>query len=288
MHKKIGIVTMSLDKWELKEISREIKKKGYETEVVNDKNFVIDFQHVRSREKKYHSVLGRVERPILQQGLTILKAMELSGERIYNNSEAIYNGQNKAYCSAFLSYAGVSHPKTIFSFSGKDITNELEKMTFPVVIKPWIGGRGVGIVKADNPSIAKDFIELLEHNNQPIYIQEFVNNPKSEKIRDMRVFVVGDEPIGVFYREATLNNWKTNICNGGIAHKCKLDPIVGEMAVKAIQAINADIAGVDIIESEDGYHVLEVNVCPLFRGFFDTTGINPAESIAKILCSQEQ
>ena len=158
-------------------------------------------------------------------------------------------------------------------------------MRFPVVIKPWIGGRGLGIVKADNIDIAKDFIEILENNNQPIYIQEFEKNSKADKFRDMRVFVVGDEPIGVFYREAPSNSWKTNICNGGIARNCKLDPVVGDLAVKAMKAVKADIAGVDVIEGENGYQVLEVNVCPLFRGFFDITGINPAANIASLICS---
>lgn len=284
---KVGIVTMSMDKWEIRQISNEIKKWGYDTEFINEQNTIIDYRKVAARMRSYNSVLGRVERPILYQGLTILRSLEIAGERVFNNSEAIHNGQNKAYCSLLLSRAGIPHPRTIFGFDSNTINKELDNMSFPVVFKPWIGGRGIGIVRADNKSIAQDFIEIMEHNHQPFYIQEFVLNSKNDKFRDIRVFVVGNGVIGAFCREASVDNWKTNLSCGGIPKKYKLNPAVEEMALQAVRSIGADIAGVDVIENDNGYQVLEVNVCPLFRGFYEITGINPAKSIAGLLLNPE-
>lgn len=284
---KVGIVTMSMDKWEIGQISNEIKKWGFDTEFINDKNSIIDYRKVAERRGRYAAVLGRVERPILYEGLTILRSLEIGGERVFNNAEAIHNGQNKAYCSLFLSWAGIPHPRTIFGFASETIFNELDNMNFPVVFKPWIGGRGIGIVRADNPGIARDFIEIMEHNHQPFYIQEFVCDSKIDKFRDIRAFVVGNDVIGAFYREASVDNWKTNLSYGGIPKKYKLDPAVKEMSLQAVKAIGADIAGVDVIESDEGYQVLEVNVCPLFRGFHDITGINPAKSIAELIINPD-
>lgn len=284
MNKKpIGIVTMTLDKWELNEISKSVKKLGYEIEVINIENSLLDYPKISNSDKEYHSVLGRIERPILQEGLTILKALEAKGENIINKAEAIYNSQNKAYCSLYLSREGLPHPKTFFSFSKEVIKEVLVNMNYPVVIKPWIGGRGDGIVKADNLESAIDFIEIIDFNKQPFYVQEFVSNPKINVYRDMRIFVVGDKSIGGYYREAKVNQWKTNICNGGIAKNLEVDDKIKELAVRASKAIGADIAGVDIIETAEGLAVLEVNICPQFKGFYNTTGINPADFIADYL-----
>lgn len=284
---KVGIVTMSMDKWEIGQICNEIKKWGYDAELINEQNTIIDYRKVAAKMRRYNAVLGRVERPILYQGLTILRSLEIAGERVFNNSEAIHNGQNKAYCSLSLSQAGIPHPRTIFGFSSETINKELDYMNFPVVFKPWIGGRGIGIVRADNPSVAQDFMEIMEYNQQPLYIQEFVRNSKIDNFRDIRVFVVGDRIIGAYYREASDDNWKTNLSYGGIPKKYKLEPAVEDMALQALRAVGADIAGVDVIESDNGYQVLEVNVCPLFRGFYEITGINPAKSIAELLLNPE-
>ncbi|SFR97084.1 ATP-grasp domain-containing protein [Anaeromicropila populeti] len=286
MNNKIGIVSMTLDKWEMKEICKYINQNGFEYEMINRDNTILKFENSGFETKKYHSVYGRVERPILQEGLMILKFLEMTGEKIYNNALAIQYGQNKAYTSVMLSAAGIPHPKTIFAFPNTDLDNELENLQFPVVMKPWIGGRGAGIVKAQNIEIARSYIEILKNGNQPIYIQEYVRQKQNEKLRDMRVFVVGGKPLGVFYREATEKGWKTNICNGGIGKVCELNSEIATIATKAMTAIHADIGGVDVIESEDGYNVLEVNVCPLFGGFYKVTGINPAEKIAELLCSK--
>lgn len=284
MNKKpIGIVTMSLDKWELNEISTSIKKRGYETELISIENTLLDYSKIANSIVEYHVIVGRVERPILQEGLTLLKAYEVKGERIVNSADAIYNSQNKAYCSLYLSKEKIPHPKTIFSFSKDVIVNSLPGLKFPVVLKPWIGGRGVGIVKADTINNAKDFIELIDFSKQPFYVQEFVHNPKSKTYRDMRIFVVGDEAIGAYYREANKDQWKTNICNGGIGRKGEISIEISKMAINAAKAIGADIAGVDIIETADGLAVLEVNICPLFKAFYNTTGINPAEKISDYL-----
>lgn len=279
--KKVGIVTCTLDKWEINEIKKSINSLSYDLEIIEKDNVFHLNPNDQPYNNQYISILGRVERPILNIGISILKFYENKGEKVINNSKTITIGQNKFLTSLELSKNNIQHPKTFFSFTTKGIMKVVKNYKFPLVLKPWIGGRGEGIVKIDSIRELNNILTILDVNKQPVYLQEYVG--KRIKARDLRVFVVGNKVVGGFYRIAPEGFWKTNICNGGIPKKCNLTEEINELAIKAAKAINAQIAGVDIIETEKGLMVLEVNVCPMFKGFYEITGINPAFQIAHLL-----
>ncbi|QHI71442.1 ATP-grasp domain-containing protein [Aminipila terrae] len=287
MSRKIGIVSMNYDHWEMGQILASIERNGYEADLIDPRKTILNLEEIYQKEARYKSILGRVERPVLQSGLIILKDLELRGEKVINNSRAIQYGQNKWYTSMLLAKMNIRHPKTICSYTNhaKDIIDQIKDFKYPIVFKPISGGRGEGVSRACCFEEAVEIITVLSNCNVPFYIQEFIHKKDEKGYFDYRVFVVGNEVIGSIRREASENNWKTNICNGGTARKMKMNCELAELAIQAAKAIDADVAGVDIIDSDEGYNVLEVNICPLFRGLYDATGINPAETIGKLLCS---
>lgn len=284
----IGIVSMNFDKWEVSMIKNAIVKRGFKPAIINPAKKIMRISEI-NKEPVFHSVLGRVERPVLKSGLLILKELELRGERVINGFNAIEYGQNKWYTSMMLEKNGIRHPETVCSYTDnyREILNAVARFKYPIVVKPVSGGRGEGVVRACSYQEAVELIELMNNYRAPYYIQEFVGRSDSRRCQDFRIFVVDSEVIGGMIREAKEHHWKTNICNEGIPKAMKVNDNLMELALLAARSVSADIAGVDIIEGDDGYYVLEVNVCPLFRGIYETTGVNPAEKIADLLCRCE-
>ncbi|MEM4139400.1 MAG: ATP-grasp domain-containing protein, partial [Sulfolobaceae archaeon] len=103
--------------------------------------------------------------------------------------------------------------------------------------------------------------------------------------RDIRIFVVGNEVIGSIYR-INPSNWKTNTAQGAIAQILRPNKELVEIAIKSCEVLGLDYAGIDIIESKEGYMVLEVNAAPLWKGLMSATGVNPAKYIIELLVSR--
>ncbi|WP_206460576.1 ATP-grasp domain-containing protein [Anaerovorax sp. IOR16] len=287
MRKKVGIVSMNYDQWEIGQIIEAVRSNSYDVDLMDPRKEVLTLDKIYNEGSKYQSVLGRVERPILQSGLMLLKELELNGERMVNNFQAIQYGQNKCYTSMLLAKKKIRHPKTICSYTNQvaEILSQIKEFTYPIVFKPISGGRGEGVSRACCLEEAIELITVLTNCSVPFYIQEFIRNKQQKGYFDYRIFVVGEEAIGGIRRQAFGENWKTNICNGGVAQEIKLNDELTQLAVASAKAIGADIAGIDVIEGDEGYFVLEVNVCPLFHGLYEATGINPAVNIASLLCA---
>ncbi len=278
MENLIGIVTSNYDGWEVNQICKSIKNNGFNYQKINSSNYseIITSNSIQ----KYHAVLGRVERPFMKTGMLILNSLELNEENVFNKCNAIQQCHNKIHTSQLLVKNGVPTPKTYFFSSPQVAYAHLHNLNYPLVLKPYIGGRGHGIILADSAKGLYNCVEVLGDSDTPVYLQEYIKAK-----RDIRVIVVGDEVIGAIYRYPAPDQWKTNLTYGGQATKCELNDNIIETALKAKRAVNADIAGIDLIEDSqtNQYVVLEINICPLFQGFYNITNINPADHIAQLL-----
>ncbi len=208
---------------------------------------------------------------------------EAFGYASINPARSILLGNNKAISLALLSKEGIPVPKSIIMFSSDEIGNVEALLGSPIVIKPVEGswGRFVSLV-----GDLEELKLLLRHRdalNNPLHhvhiIQEYVNKPN----RDIRAMVIEDRVVGAIYRYATSDDWRTNMARGGKAEALKVDEELERICVKAAKAIGAYYAGVDVVESEDGYKVLEVNVVPEFKNVQRVTGINIAREIVEFV-----
>jgi len=207
---------------------------------------------------------------------SLMRALELNGVFTVNPIDGMIRARNKFLSLLLLSRQGIKVPQTLIT-ENLPLTIETIRLWGESVLKPIVGSLGFGSTKVSDADVAFQVAKTLLSIGQPLYIQEYIEKPQ----RDIRVFVVGDEVLGAIYRVAHGNTWKTNIAQGAKAIPAPRIPEVEEIAYKSVKILGLHYAGVDIVESKDGYMVLEVNSAPNWKGFQSATNVDPAVKIAE-------
>jgi [lysine-biosynthesis-protein LysW]--L-2-aminoadipate ligase len=194
---------------------------------------------------------------------------------------------DKALTTLALEKAGVATPRTALAFTPESALTAIEEIGYPVVVKPVVGswGRMVALLNDRHAAeaVLEDRATLGSWQQQIFYIQEFVRKPG----RDIRAFVIGDEPICAIYR--TSEHWITNTARGGKASNCPVNNGIGDVAVRAAQAVGGGALAIDLAEDGDGrLLVIEVNHTMEFRNSIDTTGVNiPGRMVDYVVSAME-
>jgi [lysine-biosynthesis-protein LysW]--L-2-aminoadipate ligase len=169
------------------------------------------------------------------------------------------------------------------AFDEESALSAIEAMGYPCVLKPVVGSWGRLLAKVDNRHAAESLIEhkaTLGVNHQVFYIQEYIQKPG----RDIRAFVVGEEPIAAIYR--TSEGWITNTARGGVATNCPLTPELTDICHRTAKAIGGGLLAIDVFESDNGLTINEVNHTMEFRNSITTTGVNiPALMVEYVIGS---
>lgn len=200
------------------------------------------------------------------RGLHFTACLEFLDIPVINKFQVANNCGNKLTMSLLLKKNNVPTPKTYFSFSADAAKENLEKVGFPLVLKPVIGSWGRGVMQLKDKDTVDAMFELRELNDGPhdriFYLQEMVRRPP----RDIRVITVGDLAIAAMYRKST-GGFKTNIALGADPEICKITNELEEICAKASQAVGGGILGIDLMEDEKrGLVVHEVNNTVEFKG----------------------
>jgi len=210
------------------------------------------------------------------RGLYISKIFAANGVKVVNDPAVAERCGDKYVTSQILASAGIPTPKVYMAFDEESALSAVEAMGYPCVLKPVTGSWGRLLAKVDNRSMAETLIEhkaSLGVNHQVFYIQEYINKPG----RDIRAFVIGDEPICAIYRAS--ENWITNTARGGQASNCPLTPELSDICRKTAQAIGGGLLAIDVFETENGLTINEVNHTMEFRNSIATTGVNIPEKM---------
>jgi ribosomal protein S6--L-glutamate ligase len=198
-----------------------------------------------------------------------------------NSSDAIQRARDKLRASQLLSQAGVDMPLTVFGDSPDDTKDLLTMLgKTPHVIKLVEGTQGQGVVLAETRSAAESLIEAFRGLQANFLVQEFI---KEAKGADVRAFVVGGKVIAAMRRQAKPGEFRSNLHRGGHAEAVKITPQLRAVAIKAAEVMGLGIAGVDLIESERGPLVLEVNASPGLEGIEGATKVDIAGAIIEYL-----
>jgi [lysine-biosynthesis-protein LysW]--L-2-aminoadipate ligase len=181
----------------------------------------------------------------------------------------------------------VPSPRTLIAFTPESALEAIEELGYPAVLKPAVGSWGRLLSLVSDRYAAEAILEHKEilgsYHHSIFYVQEYV--PK--RGRDIRSFVVGDECICAIYRYS--DHWITNTARGGKAENCPVTDEVAELSLAAAQAVGGGIVAVDLLESERGLLVNEVNYTMEFRNSIDTTGVDiPARMVDFVLRRGEQ
>ncbi|MFX0069966.1 MAG: RimK family alpha-L-glutamate ligase [Candidatus Hermodarchaeota archaeon] len=205
--------------------------------------------------------------------LDILRALEEYGIKLINSRESLEIASDKFLTSLFLEKYNIPTPKTTICEDPRDALELFEELGGDVILKPLFGSKGIGITRLNDKAFAENVIYSLGHLNEVFYLQEFIEHYN----RDIRILVIGNEAIAGMYRVS--NNWKTNVYAGAKVEPLELTSELKDLAVKSAQITKTEIAGVDILESEEGYYVIEVNSIPGFMALQKVTDTNIPERI---------
>jgi RimK family alpha-L-glutamate ligase len=205
--------------------------------------------------------------------LDILSAIEAFGIQLINSRESLEIASDKFLTSIFLEHNNIPTPRTIVCESTEDAIQAFEELGNDIILKPLYGSKGIGITRLNDKAFAENVIYTLGQLNMVFYLQEFIEHYN----RDIRILVLGNKAIAGMYRVS--DNWKTNIHAGAKMEPLELTNELKSLAIKAAQVTRTQIAGVDIIESEEGYQVLEVNSIPGFTALQKVTKVNLPEEI---------
>lgn len=184
---------------------------------------------------------------------------------------------DKIRTSLRLAEAGIPTPRTVVALSADAARKALETIGYPAVLKPAVGSWGRLMAKVHDADEAEQLIEHKEALASPIhsvfYVQEYVPKPD----RDLRVFVVGDRALAAMYRHSSA--WRTNAARGATTAPAPISPELGELALRAAEAVGGGVLAVDLMEGPGGLVVHEVNPTPEFKALAAATGADIAGAI---------
>jgi len=225
------------------------------------------------------AIIPRIGASVTFYGCAIVRQFEMMGVMSAVESQAIVRSRDKLRSMQLLSRAGVDMPITGFARNPKD-KDDLIRMVggTPVVIKLLEGTQGIGVVLAETKKAAESVLDAFYGLKTNILIQEFI---KESKGTDVRAFVVDGKVVGAMKRVGKEGDFRSNLHRGGKAFPIKLTKEEKETALKAAKALGLGIAGVDMLQSNRGPLLMEVNSSPGLEGIEKATGIDIASKIIK-------
>ncbi len=217
-------------------------------------------------------------------GTAVLRQLEMMGVYTPNSSDAVLRARDKLRSLQILAAQGIAMPATVFGDNPDDTEDLLAMLGEPPhVIKLNEGSQGNGVVLAEKRSASQSVIEAFRGLYANFLVQEFIAEAKG---CDLRCFVVGGKVVAAMQREASAGDFRANLHRGGSAAAVKLSVAEKRIAVRAAEALGLGVAGVDLLRSDRGPLVLEVNASPGLEGIEAATGVDVAGAIIELLQAQ--
>lgn len=286
---KIAILATNPFLYSHQRLKNEGEVAGHEVNVINPLYCYMNVAasnpkvHYRGGEElsHYDAVIPRIGASNTFYGTAVLRHMETMGMYTLNESIAISRSRDKFRSLQLLARKGIPMPLTSFAQSPDDTENLIYMVGgAPLVIKLLQGTQGKGVILADSHQSAVSIINAFKEMRANILVQEFIEESRGT---DIRCFVIGDKVVGAIKRQAKEGEFRANVHQGGKAIKVKLSPQERAIAISAAKTMGLKVAGVDIIRSNHGPLVLEINSSPGLEGIEKATGINIAKKIIEYI-----
>ena len=288
---RIAILSNNKNLFSTSRLAEEARARGHKVDIIHYRNcyLAIDDKHPDvyyngKKLKGYDAIIPRISATMTRYGCSIVRQFEMQGLWTLSSSIAIARSRDKLRSAQILAKAGIDMPKTLVSRNTADIDVLLEQMDLPVIIKLATGTHGNGVVLAETKKAAKSALQafyLYNEDGTNILLPEYI---KESAGTDIRAFVVGSRVVASMKRQSLDDDFRSNLHKGGEGTSTKLTEDEKKLAVRAAKAMGLHVAGVDLMRSDRGPLVLEVNSSPGF-GIEKVTGRNVA---AKIIDYVEQ
>lgn len=229
----------------------------------------------------YDAVIPRIGASITFYGLAVLRQFEIMGVYPVNESVAIGRSRDKLRSMQLLARRGIGLPVTAFTHDPKKATEVIEMAGgAPVVIKLLEGTQGIGVMLAETENSAKSVVEAFRGANINILVQEFI---KEAGGTDIRCFVIGDKVVAAMKRTGAAGDFRSNLHQGGSAQKIKITSQERAAAVSAAKAMGLNVCGVDMLRSNHGPVIMEINSSPGIEGIEKATELDIAGKIIEFI-----
>lgn len=231
--------------------------------------------------EKYDAVIPRIGASITMYGLAVLRQFEIMGVWSLNDSVAIGKSRDKLRCMQLLARKGIGLPMTAFAHSTK-YTDDMIAMVggAPVVVKLLEGTQGLGVVLGETLITARSVIEAFREVNVNILVQEYIKEAGS---MDIRCLVIGGKVVASMKRTGPAGDFRSNLHRGGVGTKEKITPEERSIAVRSAKLMGLNVCGVDLLRTNHGPVVMEINSSPGLEGIEKTTGIDVAKKIIEFI-----
>jgi len=225
----------------------------------------------------YDAIIPRIGASITSYGTAVVRQFETTGAYCLNRSEAILASRDKLYAHQILAREGIGMPSTAFASSPKDTDSIIDLMgAAPIILKLLESSQGRGVVLAETKKAAQSVISAFRNLKADFLVQQFVKEAAGE---DIRCFVVGGKVVASMKRKAAAGEFRSNLHQGGSAASVRITKQEREVAARAARALGLGCAGVDLLRSETGPKVLEVNSSPGLEGIESCSKKNVADLI---------
>ncbi|MEC9481901.1 MAG: 30S ribosomal protein S6--L-glutamate ligase [Halomonas sp.] len=238
--------------------------------------------HYKGEElEPFDAVIPRIGASVTFYGCAVLRQFEMMGTYVINDSVAITRSRDKLRSLQLLSRKGLGLPITGFAHSPDDIPDLITMVKgAPLVIKLLEGTQGIGVVLAETNQAAESVIQAFMGMKANIMVQEYI---KEAKGADIRCLVIGDKVVASMKRQAAEGEFRSNLHRGGSASVIRITPEERSTAIRAAKAMGLRVAGVDLLRSNHGPVIMEVNSSPGLQGIETATGKDIAGMIIEHL-----
>jgi ribosomal protein S6--L-glutamate ligase len=288
---KIAILSRAPRSYSTQRLRAAAVERGHDPKVLNTLRFAIDLSAenpdllYRGRQlSDYDAVIPRIGNSITYYGTAVVRQFEQMDVYTPNTANGISNSRDKLRANQILSRHGIAMPPTAFVRNRADVVAAIERVGgAPVVLKLLEGTQGIGVILAPELKVAEAIIETLQSARQNVLIQRFIRESRG---RDIRALVVGDRVVAAMRRSASGNEFRSNVHRGGTVERVELDDDYARTAVRAAQIMGLKVAGVDMLESDEGPMVMEVNSSPGLEGIETATKLDVAGAIIDYIANQ--
>ena len=274
---KIAMMARNANLYSHQRLKAAAEERGHTLDIINTLRCYMniasrkpDIYYNGEKLPKYDAVIPRIGASVTFYGLAVLRQFEMQGVFPLNESVAIGRSRDKLRSTQILAREGIGLPVTTFAHDPRQ-TEEVLKLAggAPLVIKLLEGTQGLGVVLADTDRSAKSVIEAFRSANVNILVQEFIKEAGGQ---DLRCLVVGGKVVAAMQRSGAEGEFRSNLHRGGSAKTIKISPEERSTAVRSAKAMGLNVCGVDLLRSNHGPVVMEVNSSPGLEGVEKATG----------------
>jgi ribosomal protein S6--L-glutamate ligase len=281
---KIGILSRNRKLYSTKRLVEAATAHGHEVRVINHlrcymniASFKPSIHYNGELLPQFDAIIPRIGASVTFYGSAVVRQFEMMGTFSLNESVAVSRSRDKLRSLQLLSRKGIGLPVTGFANSPDDTYDLLQLVGgAPVVVKLLEGTQGKGVVLAETRKAAESVVEAFRGLNANFLVQEFI---KEAGGADIRCFVIGDKVVASMKRQAQEGEFRSNLHRGGSSKLIKITPEERSTAVRSAKIMGLNVAGVDILRSNHGPVVIEVNSSPGLEGIEKATNKDIASLI---------